>query len=128
MFRTEFNFTLPVGYLDPDGVLHREGVMRLATAADEIHPLRDARVVNNGAYLVVIVLSRVIVRLGSLDQVTPKIVEGLFTDDLDYLQDLYNRLNHRARQTAAECPKCHHEFEITESPSPGGSMATASTG
>ena len=128
MFRTEFNFSLPVGYLDPDGVLHREGVIRLATAADEIHPLRDVRVVNNSAYLVIIVLSRVIVRLGSLDQVTPKIVEGLFTDDLDYLQDLYNRLNHRGRQMAADCPKCHHEFEITEGPPPGGSTATASTG
>lgn len=128
MFRSEFNFTLPRGYVDADGVEHRTGVMRLATAADEIHPLRDARVVNNSAYLVIVVMSRVIVRLGSLDQVTPKVVENLLLEDMDHLTDLYNQLNHRRRHVVAECPKCNHEFEVTDSPPPGGSRATASTG
>lgn len=93
MFSTEVNFTLPKGYLDADGVLHSEGVMRLATAADEILPLRDPRVQQNPAYLAVIVMARVITRLGSLPDVNTKVVEGLFATDLDYLQKLYERLN-----------------------------------
>jgi hypothetical protein len=92
-FQTEVEFTLPKGYLDGDGTLHRDGVMRLATAADEILPLKDPRVQQNPAYLTVIVLSRVIVRLGSLSDVNTKIVEGLFASDLSYLQTLYERLN-----------------------------------
>src|SRR3954467_3899972 len=92
-FQTEVEFTLPKGYLDGDGVLHREGVMRLATAADEILPLKDARVAQNPAYLTIIVLARVIVRLGSLNDVNTKVVEGLFASDLNYLQALYERLN-----------------------------------
>jgi len=91
--QTEFPFTLPRGYVDEGGTLHREGVMRLATARDEIEPLRDARVKENEAYLTVIVLSRTIVKLGSLSQVTPKTVEGLFSSDLAYLQDFYTRIN-----------------------------------
>jgi len=62
--RTEFPFTLPKGYVDGDGTLHRHGVMRLATARDEIAPLRDSRVQENEAYLTVILLSRVITELG----------------------------------------------------------------
>ncbi|MEU8816742.1 hypothetical protein [Actinoplanes sp. NPDC048796] len=93
MFATEVNFTLPKGYLDQDGVLHTEGVMRLATAADEILPLRDPRVQQNPAYLTVIVLARVITRLGSLPDVNTKVVEGLFAGDLNHLQKLYERLN-----------------------------------
>jgi hypothetical protein len=93
MLQTEHEFTLPLGYVDADGELHREGTMRLATAADEILPLKDPRVRANDAYLIVIILSRVIERLGSLSQVTPKVVEGLFAADLAYLQDLYNRIN-----------------------------------
>jgi hypothetical protein len=93
MFQTEFEFTLPCGYLDADGTLHREGVMRRATAADEILPLKDPRVQGNEAYLVVILLSRVVTRLGSLAAIHPKVVEGLFATDLAYLQDLYNRVN-----------------------------------
>lgn len=92
-FQTEIEFTLPKGYLDGDGVLHRDGVMRLATAADEILPLKDPRVQQNPAYLTVIVLSRVIVRLGSLADVNTKIVEGLFASDLSYLQGLYEQVN-----------------------------------
>jgi hypothetical protein len=91
--QTEFPFTLPRGYVDESGTLHREGVMRLATARDEIEPLRDARVKENEAYLTVIVLSRTMVKLGSLSQVTPKTVEGLFSSDLAYLQDFYTRIN-----------------------------------
>ena len=93
MLQTEYEFTLPLGYIDADGELHRDGTMRLATAADEILPLKDPRVRSNEAYLIVILLSRVVDRLGSLPQVTPKIVEGLFAADLAYLQDLYNRIN-----------------------------------
>jgi hypothetical protein len=93
MFRTEIDFTLPKGYLDQDGVLHKEGVMRLATAADEILPLKDPRVQQNPAYLTIIVLSRVITRLGSLVDVNTKVVEGLFASDLNHLQKLYERLN-----------------------------------
>ena len=92
-FRTEIEFTLPKGYLDGDGVLHRQGVMRLATAADEILPLKDPRVQQNPAYLTIIVLARVVTRLGSLADVNTKIVEGLFAADLNYLQALYERVN-----------------------------------
>lgn len=93
MFATEVDFTLPKGYLDADGVLHTQGVMRLATAADEILPLKDPRVQQNPAYLTIIVLARVITRLGSLPDVNTKVVEGLFASDLDHLQRLYERVN-----------------------------------
>jgi hypothetical protein len=93
MFATEVDFTLPKGYLDADGVLHTDGIMRLATAADEILPLKDPRVQANPAYLTIIVLSRVVTRLGSLPDVNTKVVEGLYASDLDYLQALYERLN-----------------------------------
>src|ERR1051326_2733974 len=72
VFRTEFDFTLPCGYLDPEGTLHREVTLRRATAADEILPLKDPRVQGNSAYLIVILLSRVLTRLGSVDPITPK--------------------------------------------------------
>lgn len=102
--QTEFPFTLPRGYVDEAGTLHREGVMRLATARDEIEPLRDARVKENEAYLTVIVLARTIVKLGSLGQITPKTIEGLFSSDLAYLQDFYTRINFGggAEQAAAD--------------------------
>jgi hypothetical protein len=92
-FRTEIDFELPKGYLDEGGTLHRRGVMRLATAADEILPLRDPRVQQNEAYLAVIVLSRVIVRLGSLTDMHTGIIEGLYASDLAYLQRLYEQFN-----------------------------------
>src|SRR4051794_9262851 len=104
MFRTEHEFVLPHGYLDPSGELQREGVMRLATAADEILPLRDPRVQKNPAYLVIIVLSRVIIRLGALEHVTTKTIEDLFVADLDYLQRLYNEIN-RLGADASEVPE-----------------------
>src|SRR3954453_24257929 len=92
MLQTEYEFTLRLGYVDQDGQLHRDGTMRLATAADEILPLKDPRVQANPAYLVVILLSRVVTRLGTLEAINPKVIEGLFTADLAYLQDLYNRI------------------------------------
>jgi len=92
-FRTEVDFTLPKGYLDEHGVLHRRGVMRLATAADEILPLRDPRVQQNQAYLAIIVLARVITKLGDVPTIDVRVVEGLFASDLDYLQRLYEQIN-----------------------------------
>jgi hypothetical protein len=92
-FQTEIDFELPKGYLDDSGILHRHGTMRLATAADEILPLRDPRVQQNEAYLAIIVLSRVITRLGTLGDIHPGIIEGLFASDLGYLQRLYERFN-----------------------------------
>jgi hypothetical protein len=92
-FQTEIDFELPKGYVDDEGTLHRRGVMRLATAADEILPLRDPRVQQNEAYLAVIVLARVIVRLGNLPEVHTGIIEGLYASDLAYLQRLYEQLN-----------------------------------
>jgi hypothetical protein len=102
MFRTEYEFVLPTGYLDEDGELHRDGVMRLATAADEILPLKDPRVQKNAAYLVVIVLSRVLTRLGSLRAVTTKTIEDLFVSDLAYLQRLYNEINQVETEVRAD--------------------------
>ena len=90
---TEVEFTLPLGYRDGDGNLHRNGVMRLATAGDEILPLKDHRVQANPAYLIVIVLSRVVVRLGHLEMINTKVIEDLFSADFAYLQTLYNRIN-----------------------------------
>jgi hypothetical protein len=92
-FQTEVEFTLPKGYLDEVGVLHRRGVMRLATAADEILPLRDPRVQANQAYLAIIVLARVITRLGDVPTVDTRVIESLYASDLDYLQRLYEQLN-----------------------------------
>jgi len=93
VFQTEVEFKLPKGYLDQDGILHRDGVMRLATAADEILPLKDSRVQQNPAYLTVIVLSRVIARLGNLVDINTKTIEGLYASDLNYLQTLYESIN-----------------------------------
>ncbi|HLO85207.1 MAG TPA: hypothetical protein VK203_09380 [Nostocaceae cyanobacterium] len=93
MLQTEFEFTLPKGYLDGDGNLHRKGVMRLSRAMDEIVPLRDPRVKTNPAYATVIILSRVITKLGALDEVTPAVVENLFACDLSYLQQFYRQIN-----------------------------------
>ncbi|MGC4153653.1 MAG: hypothetical protein QM628_11280 [Propionicimonas sp.] len=91
--QTEYPFTLPKGYVDDEGVLHRNGVMRLACARDEIDPLRDARVKENEAYASVIVLAKVITELGTLRQVNTRIVEGLFASDFNYLQDFYRVIN-----------------------------------
>ena len=111
--QTEFPFVLPRGYVDDHGEVHREGVMRLATARDEILPQRDPRVRDNEAYLTVLLLSRVITRLGRLAQVNPGIVEGMFASDLAFLQDLYRRINQEGTsQAAVTCPACRHEFAV----------------
>jgi hypothetical protein len=113
MFRTEFEFTLPMGYVDGDGALRRTGTMRLATAADEILPLRDPRVQKNPAYLVVILMSRVITALDGVDQITPQVVEGLFAADLGYLQNLYNEVNRvDDGNRSVLCPNCRQSFEL----------------
>jgi hypothetical protein len=91
--RTEFSFTLPKGYVDAEGRLHREGTMRLATARDELEPQRDPRVRDNDAFATVIVLARVVTELGSVSRVTTKVIEDLFVSDFAYLQDLYRIVN-----------------------------------
>ena len=112
MFKTEHEFTLPCGYLDDTGTLHREGIMRLATAADEILPLKDPRVQSNEAYLIVILLSRVVTRLGSVAHINPKVIEGLWAADLAFLQDLYNRINQlEGARSRVTCPSCQSSFE-----------------
>jgi hypothetical protein len=113
MFQTEFEFTLPCGFLGEDGTLHREGVMRRATAADEILPLKDPRVQKNDAYLIVILLSRVVTRLGSLASINPKVIECLFATDLAFLQDLYNRIN-ALDDRAGTCPHCGKAISASE--------------
>lgn len=111
--RTEFAFTLPRGYVDDEGRVQREGTMRLATARDEILPQRDPRVRDNEAYLTVILLSRVVTRLGSVSQITPATIEGLFASDLAFLQDLYRRVNSEGHtQVGVTCPSCKHEFTV----------------
>lgn len=124
MLQTEFPFTLPMGYVDAEGNLHKEGIMRLATAFDEIAPLKDPRVHSNSAYLLIILLSRVIPKLGSLEHINPKTIEGLFAADLAYLQDLYRRLNENGHNRIhAQCPHCERDFEVELEP-PGGDGAT----
>ncbi|MCM3702379.1 hypothetical protein [Paenibacillus macerans] len=113
ILQTEFSFTLPKGYVDEAGTLHKQGTMRLATAADEIAPLRDARVQQNPAYLTVILLSRVVVSLGGLSMITPRVIEELYTSDFAYLQEMYNRINQSGSNTVhAKCPKCEQPFDV----------------
>ena len=117
VLQTEYDFTLPKGYVDEDGNLHKKGMMRLATAADEILPLKDPRVQQNPAYLNIILFSRVITKLGDLQSINPKVIEDLFASDLAYLQDLYMQINGNGRSSVkTTCPKCEHEFEVEISP------------
>lgn len=127
--QTEFSFTLPQGYADGDGNLHREGVMRLATAADEIKPLNDPRVQSNSSYLTVILLSRVVTQLGDFDEVTPHVIEELFVSDLEYLQDLYERINTRGADVVdTACPECGEEFAVEVEPGGGPPVPAGTTG
>jgi hypothetical protein len=120
MLQTEFDFTLPMGYRDSEGNLHREGRMRLATAFDEIAPLKDPRVHSNPAYLIIILLSRVIIKLGSVEYINPKVIEALYAADLAFLQDFYRRINENGHaRVRAQCPHCEQQFEV-ETSSPGG--------
>ncbi len=93
MIQTEFEFTLPKGYVDDDGNLHRKGVMRLSRAIDEITPMRDPRVRSNPAYATVIILARVITKLGGLEEISSIVIENLFASDLSYLQKFYRQIN-----------------------------------
>ncbi|KUO71253.1 MAG: hypothetical protein APF81_03590 [Desulfosporosinus sp. BRH_c37] len=112
-FQTEYEFELPRGYLDATGEIHKKGAMRLATAADEILPMRDPRVQQNPGYLTVILLARVVVRLGTLSSINTKIIENLFTIDMAFLQDLYQRINmSEVPSYKVQCPKCEHSFEV----------------
>lgn len=112
-FQTEFPFTLPKGFVDSEGRLHRQGVMRLATAKDEIVPLQDYRVQGNRAYLVIILLSRVVTKLGDIKFVDTDIIENLFSTDLAYLQEFYRRINEEgAPKVHARCPSCSTEFDV----------------
>lgn len=121
MLQTEFEFTLPKGYIDKDGNLHRHGIMRLANAKDEIAPLQDPRVQRNEAYLIIILLSRVITKLGELKDVNPGLIENLFSADLAYLQDFYRRINSNGNSCVKiMCPKCENQFEVDESLLNGG--------
>jgi hypothetical protein len=113
----EIPFVLPRGYRDQEGVNHREGVMRLATAYDEIAPLKDPRVQSNPGYLVLILLSRVVTRLGTVEHINPKLMEGLPSGDLMFLQDLYRRVNETGHsRLAVTCPHCQSNFEVETSP------------
>lgn len=111
--RTEFPFELPRGYVDGTGTVHRAGVMRLATARDELVPLRDDRVRENPPYLTVVLLSRVITRIGTITEVHPGVVEDLFASDLAFLQDMYRRINSEGHTRASVvCPGCQHRFAV----------------
>jgi len=111
--RTEFEFVLPRGLLDHQGHLHRKGVMRLATARDEMAVQQDRRAQDNPAYGALVMLARVIVRLGSLTALTPTLLEGLFTRDLAYLRELYNRVNQQGNaHIPTECPHCSTRFQV----------------
>jgi hypothetical protein len=112
-FRTEFSFVLPRGYVDGAGKVHRDGVMRLATARDELVPLHDDRVRENPAYLTVVLLARVVTRIGAITDVHPGLIEKLFATDLAFLQDLYRRINQEGHTRAAVvCPSCQHQFTV----------------
>ncbi|MEU8588792.1 hypothetical protein AB0C59_17600 [Streptomyces sp. NPDC048664] len=111
--RTEFPFQLPRGYVDEQGTVHRDGTMRLSTARDELVPLRDVRVQENPAYLSVVLLGRVITRLGTLPMVHDGIVENMFASDLAFLQDFYRQINAEGHTRAAvACPHCSESFEV----------------
>jgi len=118
---TEFPFVLPRGYVDRDGSVHREGVMRLATARDEIGPQNDSRVRQNPAYLTVLLLERTVTRLGALREVDSHVIEGLFASDLAFLQDLYRRVNQEGRtEVSVTCPSCNQDFSVDIAGEPPG--------
>lgn len=110
---TEFQFVLPKGLVDNQGKIHRQGVMRLATAKDEIFVQKDPLVRGNPAYGVLVMLSRTITNLGELTTITPELLEGLFTLDLAYLREFYNRINQQeSASIVVECPKCNNQFNM----------------
>lgn len=112
MFQTEYEFNLPKGFVDEGGDLHQNGVMRLATAADEIVPLKDPRVQRNPAYFSIILLSRVVSQLGEVKQITPKTIESLFSEDLKFLENLYNEINGHSGKQEITCSECRRQFKV----------------
>ncbi len=116
MLQTEYEFTLPLGFVDEAGTLHRDGVMRLATALDEVEAMRDPRVRANDGYLSVLLLSRVLARLGTIEPVPAERVERLFSADFAYLQDLFVRLNDAGSVAETECPACRTRFAVDLTP------------
>jgi hypothetical protein len=119
--KTEFEFELPMGYVDKEGNLHKKGTMRLATAMDEITILNDMRVQSNEAYIVIVLLARVITTLGSLGDINTNVIENLFAADLTYLQEFYRQINetgHTRREYI--CPHCEESFELDLSTLGGG--------
>jgi hypothetical protein len=113
VMRTEFGFRLPRGDVDGSGHVHRDGVMRLSTARDELVPLRDDRVRENPAYLSVVLLGRVVVRLGTLPEVHAGVIEDMFASDLAFLQDFYRRINAEGHTRAeVTCPACDTAFAV----------------
>jgi hypothetical protein len=112
-FQSAVEFELPRGYLDPSGNLHRNGVMRLATARDELLPLSDDRVRENPAFLTVVLLGRVVERIGGVTDVHAGVIENLFASDLAFLQDLYRQINTEGHtHLGMQCPSCSHEFTV----------------
>ncbi|MBU7587409.1 MAG: phage tail assembly protein [Nostoc sp. TH1S01] len=111
--QTEFNFTLPRGLLDAEGNLHRQGVMRLATAKDEIIIQKNRAAQENATYAAIVMLSQVITRLGDLTEITPSLLENLFSKDLAYLREFYNRINQQGEaEIPVQCPQCHTNFQV----------------
>lgn len=112
-FKTEFKFTLPKGYIDMNGNVHKEGVMRMANAADEILPLRDPKVQANPGYLTIVLLARVITKLGDMPAVDTNVIERMFTMDLSYLQELYQKINSMdIPNFKGVCPHCNKSVDI----------------
>ena len=111
--KSEYAFNLPKGLVDSDGTVHREGTMRLATARDEIEPLRDVQARQNEAYLAVLLLARVVTRIGDITEVSPELIEGLYAADFDHLQRLYERINTDGEAVGVvACPACAQQFEV----------------
>lgn len=113
MFTTEYEFVLPKGYIDESGTLHTKGKMKLATAADEIIPLKDPCVQQNSSYLTILILARVITKLGTLEHISVNVIEKFFTADLAFLQDMYQRINDAGTpKVNATCPHCSTKFSV----------------
>ncbi|ELZ08796.1 hypothetical protein C478_17971 [Natrinema thermotolerans DSM 11552] len=111
--QTEFEFTLPEGYVDDEGTLHKEGRMRRATAADEIQPLNNPRVQSNSSYLTVVLLARTVTDLGSLETIDEEVIQNLFVSDLEYLQTMYERVNNGGVNAVdTVCPDCGEQFAV----------------
>ncbi len=129
--RTEYEFVLPKGYLDQNGTLHKRGLMRLAMARDELEPLRDPTISSaDDPRLTIIVLARVVRRLGTLELVTAHEIEGLFAADLAYLQDFYGVINFGTPADVEAMLEAQEELERAANPpaAPTANEAVAAEG